>query len=290
MRAMNHRKCTLSSSFGFAHRFAWLPLVLLTLVACVGGRRGGGGGGADTREPRDSGARRDGGVVTADAGSTNNGNGYPTCDVGDDCPTWFCECAEGPPVNTRHCTNDVCEDAPQACPRACANFGTCWLGIASGGFDEGSNSGVSTCTTEPDPDDVGGCADGATFNDVGKPCTSGHACESRLCFGRTANAICTKRCEIADDCPAGWHCIDTSDGYQVCMIGGEPDGHASTNDACDAVTYTDVGDYCTSAGACQSGICLTGNYCSARCSSERDCPSSWSCVLSSGDGIRYCVR
>jgi hypothetical protein len=90
-------------------------------------------------------------AVSQDVNKDAGGNaGAPICEDAEDCPYWYCDCREGPPVNTRHCSNHVCEDAIAACPSSCSSFNSCWLGTASGGWAGGSNYGPSTCSNVVD--------------------------------------------------------------------------------------------------------------------------------------------
>ncbi len=97
------------------------------------GSGSGSGSGSEEDKP---------GSSTSPPTTTSNA---PSCQNEDGCPNWFCECEEGPPVNTRHCTNGRCEDAAVACPKSCKAFGTCWIGQAGGGWQGGTNSGPSDC-------------------------------------------------------------------------------------------------------------------------------------------------
>ncbi|MCA3016738.1 MAG: hypothetical protein INH41_30510, partial [Myxococcaceae bacterium] len=56
----------------------------------VGVGTGGSGGGQAGGRPASNG----GGAAASSA---------PACSTSDDCPTWFCECQSGPPVNSRRC-------------------------------------------------------------------------------------------------------------------------------------------------------------------------------------------
>lgn len=232
---------------------------------------GGAGGGASGHA---------GGSAGSGFGGGAHGDAYPRCDVADDCPNWFCNCKVGPPVNTRHCTNHVCEDAAQACPASCAAFSTCWLGTAGGGFTQGSNAGPSTCASGTG----GGSGSSCTQNDLGEACKTNSECQSGLCFGASPSFMCTKGCTQANDCPYNWKCVPTSAGGSVCMSGVSGSATASTSHTCSVASYPDVGAPCTS--SCASGFC-TGNACTRRCDVSSDCPAPWRCI--EGTSFKFCA-
>lgn len=75
------------------------------------------------------------GCVLPDAShkGTGDGNGTPgnACSAPDDCANVVCDCVVNSgdfpqPVNTRHCTNELCETPDEACPSSCAAFGLSW--------------------------------------------------------------------------------------------------------------------------------------------------------------------
>jgi hypothetical protein len=224
--------------------------------SCLGGATGGGHGGA-------------GGGSTA---------GYPTCNVAEDCPYWFCECASGPPLNSRPCVNNVCLDGAQSCGDACAGFDSCWLGTSGGGFPQGSHNGPNTCSGTGGGSAGSSCAE----TDLGKGCTVGSDCQSGMCFGVSPSFLCTKSCTTANDCPENWACGPTTGGGSVCMTGISTTPK-STNSLCHAFFIGDVGNACSN---CESGFC-TSNECTKRCDVSVDCPSGWSC--GSGGSFNMCI-
>jgi hypothetical protein len=125
----------------FRAPFALLFSCAACLMACSGGSdpdtppggtsSGGTSSGGTSSGGTSSGGEKEDDTATSTEPSTPAG---PTCKTPDDCPYWYCECSSGPPVNTRHCTNGVCEDAATACPDSCAAFGETWTGSAGGGF------------------------------------------------------------------------------------------------------------------------------------------------------------
>lgn len=215
----------------------------------------------------------------------------PTCTSSDDCPNWYCECASGPPVNSRHCTNGRCEDAPTACPRACKSFNTCWTGKAGGGWDGGSNAGPNDCTPPAKPPADAGtasCNDGTSYTDLGKACLNGSTCQSGQCWGVSPSFQCTKRCTSSDQCPKNWKCTPTANNFSVCMQGTLASGSLSSNAGCAQVSFTDLGGGCVTPTDCQSYICLSSTYCSKRCEVDADCPATWTCKT--GQSFKFCVK
>jgi hypothetical protein len=197
-------------------------------------------------------------------------NSSPRCSTGDECPSWYCDCRTGPPVNSQRCVNNRCQDGAQACPGACAGFGTCWLGVSSGGFPGGNNVGPSTCS----PGTGGGTAQTCSVTDLGKNCSAGSECQSGLCFGISPSFICTRSCTTANDCPFDWICEATTQGGRVCMSGREGTSR-STSRVCRSVSYPDVGGPCVT--SCSGGHCVA-NTCTHRCNSAAECPTGWTCA------------
>jgi hypothetical protein len=287
-----------------------LLLVVALLVACGPARRdddettGGSGDPADVGDVADAGGWIDSGSPR-DAGSPHDAGssgGTPTCSLSTDCPYWYCECRSGPPVNSRRCVNNVCQNAAQGCPAACENFQTCWTGYAEGGWDGGTNVGPNACRSAPDagtPHDAGtpvdagpapSCGDGTSFTDLGKACTYGTECLSSLCYGTPSySLVCTKRCTSASTCPSGWKCLPNSNGFNICMIGSPTSSTVSTNTGCAQVSFSDVGQSCTAHNQCQSQICMNAGYCSRRCESSADC-GSLHCGDVNGGVFKACLR
>lgn len=255
-----------------------------------------GDAGADGSGHGDQSASKDASSVFSSDGSkvddaANSSGSGPTCGEGNDCPNWYCECQSGPPVNAAHCTNARCEDASEACPKACADFGTCWLGTAGGGWDGGTNAGETTCGNSSTVDAAtSGCADGTSFTDLGKTCSGGTSCQSGLCFGVSPSFLCTKRCSTANDCPASWACVAAAgESFSICMEGSlSGSGAASTNLSCSQAQFSDVGAACNDPTDCQSWICIGSSYCSKRCDTDADCPSGDTCHT--GPGFKYCIK
>jgi hypothetical protein len=153
---------------------------------------------------------------------TDDGTGMPpgatsfTCDVGEDCDFWFCQCADGAVVNSAFCVNGYCMDAASACPDACAFFdhGN-WTGAAGGG------PGTSQ------PLECGG---------LGSDTPSCDDCFHDQC------------CDQGETCGESQACLDYWDCAVAC--GGDPDCRAE----CD-VLYPDGADAYGELEACVVGEC-----------------------------------
>ncbi len=126
------------------------------------------------------------------------------------------------------------------------------------GFDLGGRRACSrSCTSQAD------CAHGHLCSpagwcepsDVGTACSvaSPDSCVLGLCLGRAGGSgYCTRSCERATDCPAGYACTDVG-GQRVCV---------------------DIEKPCTAGGTeCETGLCIAGIGCTASCRSAADCPT-----------------
>ncbi len=150
----------------------------------------------------------------------------PKCTVLDPCPDRQFTCLNGACV--RRC------DAPGAAP--CL--------------------GTSTCNV------LGRCA-GTQLGDF---CSSDDSCTTGLCFSTTdpPATFCTTPCGRSADCPLGFSCLPTGNGYRICM----PEGIFNM------VTFdTRSGEACENPGnVCQSTICEgTSMTCTERCGRDEHC-------------------
>jgi len=276
---------------------AVLACVSSILVAAACSSSGTSGGPQPSAPPSPTATSRDGAAAPsaeADASSpgkpANVDESAPSCANPEACPYWYCDCGEGPPINTRHCTNGKCEDARTACPSSCKSFKTCWTGHASGGWDGGTNAGPDECHPTVPAEAGTGCGDATSFTDIGKACANGPQCQSGQCYGVSPSFLCTKRCTTASHCPLHWKCEKNGDGFQVCMQGGlsTTGSVPSTNAACGQVGFTDLGQACSGPANCQSSICLGSSLCSRRCEVAADCPAGWSCTT--GANFKFCTK
>ncbi len=196
---------------------------------------------------------------------------------------------------------------------ACTQTDTCLSGQCSGGNAKSCPAGGPCTVGVCDPDD-GACAvapkpNGAACSD-GDLCTSGDTCQSGQCAGSPVSCGETE-CALAGSCDAGTGAcvrppkadgLGCSDG-DACTLGdvcqaGEceatgtvtcpPPGPCQLAGACDAsdgqCTYAnkpngttcDDGDVCSTASACQSGVC-------AKASGDSDADDDEVC-----DGVDNC--
>ncbi len=121
--------------------------------------------------------------------------------------------------------------------------------------------------------------DGETppLGEMGDPCAEDAECESGLCIDHEGIGICTEGC--ADDCPAGWTCMNAPwtgvDVMFVCF----PDTQVLcmpclSSDECipEVEPFYPPGDYafCMSYG-------VEGTFCATPCESDSDCAPKFTC-------------
>lgn len=282
--------------------------IALGLVACSGGNSTGSGG--------DDG---DGGSSSGSSGSSGSSSSSspteplgPSCQKAEDCPNWFCECSDGKPVNARTCNDNHCASAADSCPRACGAFGATWTGSATGGWKSGSSSsggsssgGSSSGSTSGGTSSGGstsggpsnGCLDGTSYTDLGTSCLGPSECSAAQCIGTQQHAFCTKTCTTSENCPLAWVCAAVSGvTSKVCVV-GDPNKTTpkSTNAACKARAFADVGKPCTSYTQCDTELCggsasATSRVCTKRCNDASECPAGMSCFTGSGDTFKSCRK
>jgi hypothetical protein len=102
-----------------------------------------------------------------------------------------------------------------------------------------------------------------------------------LVYGEQATTgFCSKVCITRSDCPSRFLCeLQTKIGAKVCIPQGEKQ----------------LGETCTLAVDCESGLCLTTGsatlgYCTAQCTVPAECPANWTCATVSGASGRFCQR
>jgi hypothetical protein len=113
-------------------------------------------------------------------------------------------------------------------------------------------------------------------DDTGAPCSVGTPaqCALGLCLGSAAGGHCTRYCQSAAECPAGYACTITGGSTQKICV--------------------DIEEPCTAASQCATGYCV-GNAtmsvgCTAACDSPADCPQrmaglpAYTCDNSLGTG------
>ena len=146
------------------------------------------------------------------------------CRAPRDCPNIPCECVEGPPVNTQHCTNQRCEEDWEACPTACENFGTRWVHSPPVDEDEDENEEEGRCDASLFlANSCGTCA----FEDC---CTVGTACFSDA--GCTALNGCVINCvRCQNGCGSESFCEDSCKALSTIGAAQLFDPRASCMDA-----------------------------------------------------------
>ncbi|MBX3249652.1 MAG: hypothetical protein KF901_20920 [Myxococcales bacterium] len=197
-------------------------------------------GETDASEPPVDGGS-DAGTPGLDAGPTPGTGQYLDRCTGDG------DCAGG------RCVDDV--GGSRFCSRACAAHTGC--------AHEHVCSDAGACI----PDDTGAvCA-------VSTPAT----CRLGLCLGPAGGSgQCTRPCDTATQCPAGWACTDVGAAFRVCV---------------------DIEKPCTAAGSeCGSNLCIPGVGCTATCRTAADCPARrfpglppYTCMAAFGSSVPICA-
>ncbi|MCA9539138.1 MAG: hypothetical protein KC620_09655, partial [Myxococcales bacterium] len=109
------------------------------------------------------------------------------------------------------------------------------------------------------------------LDDFGEECDDNAQCLAQLCTERPEGGqVCTRRCRVNDDCPAGWECRplanDGPDTTLYCL--------ADANDLCKPceshLECDDSGDLCLHIG--------NGFYCGENCADDGRCPPSFECA------------
>lgn len=275
--------------------FIALSLVV-GLVACSGGSSTGtGGDDGDGGSSGSSGSRS--------SPSPNEPSG-PSCQKAEDCPNWFCDCSDGKPVNARTCNNNHCAPAAESCPKACSAFGGTWTGTATGGWTSGSSSssggsssGGSSSGGSSSGSPSNGCLDGSSHADLGSSCLDPSECSGAQCIGTQQHAFCTKTCASSENCPLNWVCAAVNGAVsKVCLV-GDPNKTTpkSTNAACKARTFADLGKPCTSYAQCDTELCggsaaTSARVCTKRCNDVSECPAGYSCFTGTGDTFKSCRK
>jgi hypothetical protein len=154
------------------------------------------------------------------------------------------------------CASGVCLNRPEEgargfCADRCAPDRSCPAGERCIDL----NDGGTACIPE-----VGFCADGGGLRQ-GEYCWGPFQCGRQRCAVFPANARCAGDCDDDAVCEPGSRCmLDPVDLPRVCL----PAGAAP------------LGEACTWATDCQSGVCLPSGVCGQRC--EPGCPEGWQCA------------
>ena len=140
-----------------------------------------------------------------------------------------------------------------------------------------------SCTRHGDCADEHVCAGGACVpDDSGTICpvATPEVCATGLCLGPSGGSgQCTRDCESALDCPAGWACTEPPGGgaFRICV---------------------DIEKPCTAGGTeCGTGLCIPDLGCTATCRGAADCPSratylglpAYRCAAAFGSSVPICA-
>lgn len=151
-----------------------------------------------------------------------NGSGTASCvpDAGPCGSTTFADVGR-PCAMPGECGSGIClgSTASFICTKECSSVANCPAGWACGAIGNGMTAcflgapeqeGFETSTNEA-------CGQ-VGFSDVGLACTVNTDCQSKVCFGNsTKGFVCSRRCNTADICPAGWACVtSTPDSAKFC--------------------------------------------------------------------------
>jgi hypothetical protein len=185
------------------------------------------------------------------------------CTTADQCPSGLGFCGSGGIGCTAKC-NDASD-----CPTRLVGLPayTCEL-----------KSGTKVCVP---PADILGA------DPLGSSCTATgtNTCRSGACDDGVSPAMCNQRCTVRGGCGKGWGCFPLED----------PGPPSSTLLVCTAATGAAwLGDACTRARDCVTGICQSPGYCTRLCV-DGLCPTGMSCVaapLTATDGtpIKLCTK
>jgi hypothetical protein len=172
------------------------------------------------------------------------------------------------------CVSAICAQlgTERRCSAACSSDASCgdarWRCCAAVGADK------YDCTKGPAAGASGVCAPvGGSFGD---DCAAGSPpCQEGLCLDLGTAQLCTRGCDSAHPCAAGFSCqpgtLKQADGtlgtaVNVCF----PDGGGGVGSAC-----------AFGPAACKTHLCLkkdSGNVCTLRCTTNTECPASWTCA------------
>ncbi len=125
------------------------------------------------------------------------------------------------------------------------------------------------------------CADSVCQpDDTGAPCSvaTPETCELGLCLGSgDGTGACTRTCNSANDCPAGYACTQAGGSSEKLCV--------------------NIEKACADGNNCGSGLCLSAQGCTAFCDSAADCPQTlgafgiepYTCEVAFGSGTPICV-
>ncbi len=142
----------------------------------------------------------------------------------------------------------------------------------------GTRACTIACSTHRDCASEHVCRDGlCQYDDTGTGCslTSPERCGLGLCIGNSSTGVghCTRQCDSALDCPAGYACTD-----------------AGTTRVC-----VDIERPCSDSSQCATGLCIPSVGCTSSCRSAADCPRrfpdspAYTCGVASGGSGNVCL-
>ncbi len=116
------------------------------------------------------------------------------------------------------------------------------------------------------------CVIGSVLKQIGEECTQKGDCESNYCFtAADGSRTCRKLCRSDSACKS----------TEYCWMKG-PNGGCFPDEVVD---LKDVGEYCTAADQCDSGICKLGDdglKCRKACAAAGTCPDGFYCNMQLG--------
>lgn len=211
-----------------------------------------------------------------------------SCNTASDCPAGYacasvgggrkvCVDIERPCTRAEQCPSGMgfCGPGGVGCTVQCSSASDCpnrLVGLPP--YRCQSVSGVSVCVP---PEDVMGS------DPLGAVCSSTGTitCRSGACDEGTSPPTCNQRCTSRGGCPLGWGCFPLVDGTDVLLV-------------CTQAGSGWIGDPCTRARDCVTGLCTADRYCTRLCT-DGICPTGMTCRdtgvrATDGTPIRLCTR
>ena len=153
---------------------------------------------------------------------------------------------------------------------------TCLTGYTCTKYQDSSGGVIGLCvpgTTTPPP---------PTKKKIGEDCAKHADCESNICLNTGNGPKCTLYCQVnGGGCPSGYVCAQHSSGKGVCVKGTTPPP---------PINKGALGDPCTEADECKSGLCVNGSICTRYCDPNNPsavCANKYAC-MSAGNGKFVC--
>jgi len=192
------------------------------------------------------------------------------------------DCVEGPECET----DDHCPDGEECVDQECVPRGCSALGLEC---DDRADCCSGMCLD-------GLCSQSCDWLSPDDSCPGGFYCSIEECGvgacrpGRLGGTGRGSACEVHEDCSTGY-CASTG-GQTLCQVPCDPDGlntcpgeesctriGASRCGLC-ACRIGRLGDPCTEANDCASGLCATSgeSLCTRGCGSSNACPDGYRCV------------